>query len=179
MKITRVIVRPCRTAGAHTIASASVFFDHSYVANGILLQRLKDGQLHARFPYLHSGRAKGGKRAALFAFTPVSQSARREIERAIIHTYQSQGGINMTNRYATILFYTDDIAICEDAFADLFYTDVPELFAEPGCVVELEAVSPISELPADTQARIRAQLAVLPAAYLESLRIGFGGEDDA
>ena len=76
------------------------------------------------------------------------------------------------NFYGTILLYKDGLAICEDDFGDLWYTELPEGFGDPGTVIEIEALTQLSELPEKEQEAIRNEIAEMPESYKEMLRDG-------
>lgn len=77
------------------------------------------------------------------------------------------------NPYATIITYCDGLAICEDDFGDLWYYEMPEEFAHPGEVLELEGLAPLSALSEQDQQRIHAVIDAIPEDELNDLRDGY------
>lgn len=85
---------------------------------------------------------------------------------------------NAIFRYATVLLYMDGMAIAEDPDGDLVYAIIPEEYVEVGEAIELAFTSPISTLPTEKAATIRAARNAIPAEMLDVLNRGIGGLGD-
>ena len=73
--------------------------------------------------------------------------------------------------YTICLLYTskDGLAICEDGYGTLWYTEIPEEFAEVGSAIGLEDLQELSELPLPLQKKIMEELDNMPKELTDEL----------
>lgn len=70
---------------------------------------------------------------------------------------------------ATVMMYKDGLAICEDGYGTLWYTEIPEEFAEVGSAIGLEDLQELSELPLPLQKKIMEELGNMPKELTDEL----------
>lgn len=70
---------------------------------------------------------------------------------------------------ATVMMYKDGLAICEDGYGTLWYTEIPEEIAEVGSAIGLEDLQELSELPLPLQKIIMEELDNMPKELTDEL----------
>lgn len=71
---------------------------------------------------------------------------------------------------ATVMMYRDGIAICEDGYGTLWYTEIPKEYAEIGTAIDIQDLTEIFELPISMQKEIEEELHRIPKDVLDELR---------
>lgn len=75
----------------------------------------------------------------------------------------------MLERAATVMVYKNGMAICEDGRGELWYTEIPEEYAEIGTAIEIRDLDELSKLPLPLQKEIMDELSSMPKALVEEL----------
>lgn len=75
----------------------------------------------------------------------------------------------MLEEAATIMMYKNEMAICEDGRGNLWYTEIPEEYAEIGTAIELRDLDPITNLPLPLQKEIMEDRESMPKELVDEL----------
>ena len=70
---------------------------------------------------------------------------------------------------ATVMMYKNGMAICEDGWGKLWYTEIPEEYAEIGTAIELRDLDPITDLPLPLQKEIMEYRVNMPKELVDEL----------
>lgn len=71
---------------------------------------------------------------------------------------------------ATVVLYRDGIAICEDGYGTLWYTEIPKEYAEIGTAIDTQDLKEVSELPISIQKEIKEAINQIPKDVLDEMR---------